>query len=168
MTLQIQSMEEYRQAYEQSVQDPERFWAKQAESFQWRKKWDKVLEWNFTEPNVNWFVGGKLNITENCLDRHLETRGDQTAIIWEPNDPEQPTQHITYKQLHAEVCKTANALKANGIQKGDRVCFYMPMVPQLAIGVLACARIGAIHSVCLPAFLLPLLPTGSRMRLVRW
>jgi acetyl-CoA synthetase len=152
MTLQIQSMEEYRQAYEQSVQNPEGFWAEQAEGFQWRKKWDKVLEWNFTEPNVNWFVGGKLNITENCLDRHLETRGDQTAIIWEPNDPEQPTQHITYKQLHAEVCKTANALKANGIQKGDRVCFYMPMVPQLAIGVLACARIGAIHSVVFAGF----------------
>jgi acetyl-CoA synthetase len=152
MTLQIQSMEEYRQAYEQSVKDPEGFWAGEAEGFQWRKKWDKVLEWNFTDPDVNWFVGGKLNITENCLDRHLETRGDQTAIIWEPNDPTQPTKNITYKQLHAEVCKTANALRANGIEKGDRVCFYMPMVPELAIGVLACARIGAIHSVVFAGF----------------
>ena len=152
MTLQIKTIEEYQSAYARSVEDPEGFWAEQAETFQWRKPWDKVLDWNFTEPDVKWFVGGKLNITENCLDRHLATRGDQTAIIWEPNDPNTPTRHITYKELHAEVCKTANALKANGIKKGDRVCFYMPMVPELAIAVLACARIGAIHSVVFAGF----------------
>ena len=152
MTLQIKTLDEYQNAYKRSVEDPEGFWAEQASTFQWRKPWDKVLDWNFKEPNVNWFVGGKLNITENCLDRHLETRGDQVAIIWEPNEPNEPTLKLTYKELHAEVCKAANALKANGIQKGDRVCFYMPMIPQLAIGVLACARIGAIHSVVFAGF----------------
>ncbi|MEM1218276.1 MAG: acetate--CoA ligase [Bacteroidota bacterium] len=152
MTLQIKTIEEYQSAYARSVEDPEGFWAEQAETFQWRKPWNEVLNWDFKGPDVKWFVGGKLNITENCLDRHLETRGDQTAIIWEPNDPSQPTRHISYKELHAEVCKAANALKANGIGKGDRVCFYMPMVPELAIAVLACARIGAIHSVVFAGF----------------
>jgi acetyl-CoA synthetase len=152
MTFHIKSFEEYKKAYQHSVEDPEGFWAEQASTFQWKKKWDKVLEWDFKGPDVKWFVGGKLNITENCLDRHLETRADQTAIIFEPNDPEQAAREITYKELHAEVCKVANALKANGIQKGDRVCFYMPMVPELAIGVLACARIGAVHSVVFAGF----------------
>lgn len=152
MTSQIKSWEDYQQTYQRSVDDPEGFWAEQAETFHWRKKWDKTLEWNFQEPNVKWFIGGKLNITENCLDRHLESRGEQVAIIWEPNDPKQETKKYTYRQLHAEVCKTANALKAMGIQKGDRVCFYMPMVPELEIGVLACARIGAIHSVVFAGF----------------
>ena len=137
MTLLIKSFEEYQNAYRRSVEDPEGFWAEQAETFQWRKPWSKVLEWNFRDPDVKWFVGGKMNITENCLDRHLPTRGDQVAILWEPNDPDQPTVEYTYRQLYEEVCKTANALKANGIRKGDRVCFYMPMVPELAIGVLA-------------------------------
>ena len=152
MTLQIKTLEQYNQTYQKSINDPEGFWEEQAETFHWQKKWDKVLEWNFKEPNVKWFQGGKLNITENCLDRHLESRGDQVAILWEPNDPKTPAKKFTYKQLHAEVCKAANALKANGIGKGDRVCFYMPMVPELAIGVLACARIGAIHSVVFSAF----------------
>lgn len=152
MLLQIKSLDEYKAVYKRSVEDPEGFWAEQAASFTWSKKWDKVLDWNFRDPDVNWFVGGKLNITENCLDRHLDTRGDKVAILWEPNDPKLPAVTYTYKELHAEVCKTANALKNNGVGKGDRVCFYMPMVPELAIGVLACARIGAIHSVVFAGF----------------
>lgn len=152
MTLQIKSLDEYQSVYKKSVENPENFWAEQASTFSWRKPWDKVLEWDFRGPDVKWFVGGKLNITENCLDRHLETRGDQVAILFEPNNPDDPVKTYTYKELHAEVCKTANALKANGIEKGDRVCFYMPMVPELAIGVLACARIGAVHSVVFAGF----------------
>ncbi len=152
MTLQIKTIEEYNTAYQKSVENPEGFWAEQAETFTWQKKWDKVLEWDFKKPDVKWFVGGTLNITENCLDRHLTTRGDQVAIIWEPNEPSQDFKTYTYKELHAEVCKCANALKAQGIGKGDRVCFYMPMVAELAIGVLACARIGAIHSVVFAGF----------------
>ena len=152
MTHQIKSFDEYKDVYRQSVEDPEGFWAQQASTFSWRKKWDKVLEWNFREPDIKWFAGGKLNITENCLDRHLKDRGDQVAILFEPNQPDAPVQKYTYKELYAAVCKTANALKANGIEKGDRVCFYMPMVPELAIAVLACARIGAIHSVVFAGF----------------
>lgn len=152
MTHQIKTLEDYKSTYQKSVEDPEGFWTSQAETFHWKKKWDKVLEWNFQKPDVKWFLGGKLNITENCLDRHLETRGNQVAILWEPNDPNQEAVKYTYKELHAEVCKTANALKANGIRKGDRVCFYMPMVAELAIGVLACARIGAVHSVVFAGF----------------
>ncbi|MCO6476302.1 MAG: acetate--CoA ligase [Phaeodactylibacter sp.] len=152
MTLQIKSFDEYKDVYRRSVEDPEGFWAEQASTFTWRKKWDKVLEWNFRDPDIKWFAGGKLNITENCLDRHLKSRGDQVAILFEPNQPDAPVQKYTYKELHAAVCKAANALKANGIEKGDRVCFYMPMVPELAIGVLACARIGAIHSVVFAGF----------------
>ncbi len=152
MTLQIKSLAEYNAAWKRSVEDPEGFWAEQAETFTWRKKWDKVLEWEFKTPSIEWFKGGKLNITENCLDRHLETRGDQIAILWEPNDPEAAVRSFTYRQLHSEVCKAANALKANGAKKGDRICFYMPMLPELAIGMLACARIGAIHSVVFAGF----------------
>lgn len=152
MTDRITSFAQYQEVYQRSVSDPEGFWAEQASKFQWRKPWDKVLEWNFREPNVKWFVGGKLNITENCLDRHLETRGDQVAILWEPNDPNEAVRSYTYKELHREVCRMANVLKNNGIQKGDRVCFYMPMVPELAIAVLACARVGAIHSVVFAGF----------------
>ena len=152
MTLQIQSLDQYHKEYKRSVEDPEGFWAEQADTFNWKKKWDKTLEWNFRDPDVKWFVGGKLNITENCLDRHLDTRGDQLAILWEPNSPAASPITYTFSELHAAVCKTANALKANGIEKGDRVCFYMPMVPELAIGVLACARIGAIHSVVFAGF----------------
>ncbi|PTM13757.1 MAG: acetate--CoA ligase [Bacteroidetes bacterium] len=152
MTTQIQSFAEYQETYRRSVSDPEAFWAEQAATFHWHKKWDKVLEWNFREPNVKWFLGGQLNITENCLDRHLATRGDQVAIKYESNDPNTPVKDFTYKELHAAVCQAANALKALGIGKGDRVCFYMPMVPELAIAVLACARIGAVHSVVFAGF----------------
>lgn len=152
MAMQIKTWDEYQDAHRESVEDPEGFWAKQASTFVWRKKWDKVLDWNFKEPKIEWFAGGKLNITENALDRHLETRGDQVAIIWEPNDPDTPGKKYTYRELYHEVCKLANALKANGIEKGDRVCFYMPMIPQLAIGLLACARIGAVHSVVFAGF----------------
>ncbi len=152
MTLQIKTLAQYQEIYQQSIENPGAFWGEQASTFTWRKNWDKVLEWNFTEPNVKWFSGGKLNITENCLDRHLATKGNQTAIIWEANDPNATHKTYTYNELYAEVCKTANALKSLGIKKGDRVCFYMPMVPELAIGVLACARIGAIHSVVFAGF----------------
>jgi acetyl-CoA synthetase len=152
MTQVIKSFDEYRQAWKKSVDDPEGFWAEQAESFVWQKKWDKVLEWNFQDPDIKWFINGKLNITENALDRHLAERGDQVAILWEPNDPNGQVKEYTYRQLYHEVCKTANALKSKGIGKGDRVCFYMPMVPELAIGMLACARIGAIHSIVFAGF----------------
>jgi acetyl-CoA synthetase len=152
MTLQINSLEEYHQAYARSVADPEAFWAEQAATFQWKKPWRKVLKWNFKAPDVQWFVGGKLNITENVLDRHLATRGKQTAILWEPNDPKAKPKKISYKQLYQQVCQFANALKDQGIKKGDRVCIYMPMTPELAISVLACARIGAIHSVVFAGF----------------
>ena len=152
MTSVLKSNEDYKKALAESIADPEGFWAREAATFTWQKKWDNVLKWNFDEPRVEWFGGGKLNITENCLDRHLDTRGDQTAILWEPNDPDAPSRAISYRELHAEVCKTANALKGLGVGKGDRVCFYMPMVPELAIGLLACARIGAIHSVVFAGF----------------
>lgn len=149
---QIRSLEEYQQQYQQSVMDPEGFWANVADHFYWRRKWDKVLEWNFKEPDVKWFVGGKLNITENCLDRHLGTLGNTPAIIWEPNDPEERHRVITYRDLYNKVCQFANVLKNNGVKKGDRVCIYMGMIPELAIAVLACARIGAVHSVVFGGF----------------
>ncbi len=152
MNLQIKSFEEYQNVYQYSINEPEKFWAEIADNFLWRKKWDQVLDWNFTEPKIKWFSGAKLNITENCLDRHLETLGDQPAIIWEPNDPEEHHRTITYKQLHQKVCQFAHALQNNGAKKGDRICIYMPMVPELAIAVLACARIGAIHSVVFGGF----------------
>ncbi len=152
MTLQIKNFKQYQKEYARSVKNPEQFWHDQALSFYWRKPWKKVVEWDFKGPDVKWFIGGKLNITENCLDRHLAERGDKVALLWEPNEADGKTKSYTYRQLHAEVCKTANALKANGIGKGDRVIFYMPMVPELAIGVLACARIGAVHSVVFAGF----------------
>ena len=152
MDLRIKSFEDYQEKYQYSVEDPESFWGEIAQNFYWRKPWKKTLEWNFTEPKVNWFKGGKLNITENCLDRHLATRGNQPAIIWESNSPDEPSQVITYKVLHEQVCRFANVLKKNGAKKGDRICIYMPMIPELAIAVLACARIGAIHSVVFGGF----------------
>jgi len=148
----INSLEEYHLRYEKSVNDPEAFWTKLADTFQWRKKWDRYLEWNFEEPKVEWFKGAKLNITENCLDRHLEENGDKIAIRWVPNEPDDKHVDITYRELHQQVCRFANALKNQGVQKGDRVCLYMPMVPELAVAVLACARIGAIHSVVFAGF----------------
>jgi acetyl-CoA synthetase len=149
---QIRSLEEYQLRYKQSVEDPEKFWAEIAENFVWRKKWDKVLDWNFTEPKIEWFKGAKLNITENCIDRHLATKGEDPAIIWEPNNPEERTRVVTYNRLHKRVCQVAQMLKNNGVKKGDRVCIYMGMVPELAYAVLGCARIGAIHSVIFGGF----------------
>jgi acetyl-CoA synthetase len=149
---QIRSREQYDLAYKKSVEDPEGFWAEVAGNFQWHRRWDTVLDWNFTEPKVRWFGGGQLNITENCLDRHLAERGDQPAIIWEPNNPEEDYRILTYKELHFKVCQFANVLKNNGAKKGDRVCIYMPMVPELAIAVLACARLGVIHNVVFGGF----------------
>ncbi len=149
---QINSYPEYENAYNRSVEDPEAFWNEIASSFLWKKKWDKTLEWDFTKPEVKWFQGGQLNITENCLDRHLKERGNQTAIIFEPNNPNDAAQYYSYKALHSKVCQFANVLKNNGIKKGDRVCVYMPMVPELAFAVLACARIGAVHSVVFAGF----------------
>ncbi|MBC7850467.1 MAG: acetate--CoA ligase [Chitinophagaceae bacterium] len=149
---QIASFDEYEKAYKASIEQPEKFWADVADTFSWRKRWDEVLEWNFREPKVEWFKGGKLNITENCLDRHLESSADTPAIIWEPNDPTQKSRTLTYRELHFKVVQFANVLRNNGISKGDRVCIYMGMVPELAIAVLACARIGAIHSVVFGGF----------------
>ncbi len=149
---QIHSMDQYKQVYKKSVDDPEGFWAEIAAHFFWRKRWDKVLEWNFNEPEIKWFAGAKLNITENCIDRHLGSLGSKPAIIWEPNDPEEHHRILTYRELHHKVVQFANVLKNNGIQKGDRVCIYMGMVPELAIAILACARIGAIHSVIFGGF----------------
>ena len=149
---QIKSLEQYHEAYKKSIDTPELFWNEIAETFTWQKKWDKTLEWNFKDPKVEWFKGGKLNITENCLDRHLEKNGDTPAMIWEPNDPEEHHRIITYKQLHLKVCQFAQVLVNNGVQKGDRVCIYMGMIPELAIAVLACARIGGIHSVIFGGF----------------
>ena len=149
---QLQSAEAYRAAYQKSIQDPEGFWADIADNFTWQKKWDKVLDWNFKEPKIEWFKGGQLNITENCLDRHLATRGNEPAIIWESNDPNEQHRVLTYQELHFKVQQFANVLLNNGVQKGDRVCIYMGMIPELAIATLACARIGAIHSVIFGGF----------------
>ena len=149
---QIKSLEQYEKDYRDSVDRPEEFWASVAENFQWRKKWDKVLEWNFKEPNIKWFQGAKLNITENCIDRHLKTMGEKPAFIWEPNNPEERVRVITYNRLHKRVCQVAQMLKNNGVKKGDRVCIYMGMVPELVYAILGCARIGAIHSVIFGGF----------------
>jgi len=148
----IRTFSDYQEQYKKSIEHPENFWADVASHFNWRKKWDSVLEWDFHKPEVKWFSGAKLNITENCIDRHLANRANQTAIIWEPNNPADASRHITYQQLHDEVCRTANMLKANGVKKGDRVCIYLPMIPELAFAVLACARIGAVHSVVFAGF----------------
>ena len=149
----IKHLEEYFQVYRKSIREPENFWEEVAEEhFLWRKKWDNVLSWDFKKPEVKWFEGAQLNITENCIDRHLATRGNKTAIIFEPNNPDEAAVHITYKQLYHRVNQFANVLKEQGIKKGDRVCIYVPMIPELAISVLACARIGAIHSVVFAGF----------------
>ncbi len=152
MELRIKSFEEYKSEYDKSVNDPDSFWDGIAKTFSWRRPYSKVCEWEFDSPSVKWFMNGKLNITENCLDRHLETRGTKVAILWEPNDPNQKVQRYTYRELHAAVCRFANALKANGAKKGDRIVIYMPMIPELTIAVLACARIGAVHSVVFAGF----------------
>lgn len=149
----IKHLEEYYQVYRKSMRNPEAFWEEIAEEhFVWRKRWDNVLSWDFKKPEIKWFEGAKLNITENCLDRHLPTRGDKTAIIFEPNDPKEEALHITYRQLHERVCRMANVLLDHGVKKGDRVCIYLPMIPELSVALLACARIGAIHSVVFAGF----------------
>jgi len=150
--LAYQTADSYHQAIQHANKNPEDFWADIAENFEWHSPWDKVLEFDFQTPEIKWFLGGKLNITESCLDRHLKTQPDQIAIIFEPNDPNEAAQHISYSELHSRVCRVANMLKANRIKKGDRVCIYMPMTPELAIALLACARIGAIHSVVFAGF----------------
>lgn len=149
---QIKTQAQYHQEYKRSVEDPEGFWSEIADHFVWQKKWDRLLDWNFTEPRINWFSGAQLNITENCLDRHLKDKADQAAIIWEPNDPSEPNRILTYRDLHRQICLFAQVLRNNGIKKGDRVCIYMGMIPELAIAVLACARIGVIHSVIFGGF----------------
>lgn len=148
----IDSFEKYQEVYRNSIAQPEKFWASVADNFVWRRKWDSVLKWNFKEPDVKWFLNGKLNITENCIDRHLPARAAAPAIIWEPNDPGAPSRTITYQELHRLVNQFAQVLKNNGVKKGDRVCIYMGMIPELAIALLACARIGAIHSVIFGGF----------------
>lgn len=149
---QIQSIEQYNEAYRKSVETPESFWADIANHFSWHRQWDEVLNWNFYDPKIEWFKGGKLNITENCLDRWVEKQPHAPAIIWEPNDPHTPSRKLTYQELFDEVCRFAHVLTQNGAKRGDRICIYMPMVPELAIAVLACARIGAIHSVVFGGF----------------
>ena len=152
MAYTIHDLEDYFKQYRRSIRTPRKFWGEIADNFSWNKKWDNVLDFNMTEAKFSWFEGGKLNITENAIDRHLEVRGEKTAILFEPNDPNEKAQHITYEELHLRVCKMANVLKEQGITKGDRVCIYLPMIPELAISVLACARIGAIHSVVFAGF----------------
>ncbi len=149
---QIKTLSQYHEQYKKSIEQPEEFWGDIAENFTWKKKWDTVLEWNFKTPKVEWFKGAKLNITENCLDRHLAEFGDTPAIIWEPNDPEEHHRVLTYKDLYKKVCQFAHVLKNNGVKKGDTVCIYMGMVPELTIAILACARVGAIHSVVFGGF----------------
>ncbi|MDB5284595.1 MAG: acetate--CoA ligase, partial [Bacteroidota bacterium] len=149
---QITSFEQYQKDYSESVANPEKFWAEVAEDFLWKKRWDKVLSWNFETPEIRWFEGATCNLSENCLDRHLELRGEQVAIIWEPNDPKEQYRTLTYNQLHKEVCRFANVLLAQGVKRGDRVCIYLPMIPEAAIAMLACTRIGAIHTVVFAGF----------------
>ncbi len=152
MLPQIKNLDEYRQQYQASVDDPQRFWGNIGAHFSWQRTWDKVLDWNFQEPTIRWYDGAQLNITENCLDRHLPARADQVAIIWEPNDPKEAARHITYSELHASVQRFANVLLNNGVQKGDRVCIYLPMIPEAAVAMLACARVGAVHSIVFAGF----------------
>lgn len=152
MEFKIDNFEQYQSIYAHSIAAPEAFWASVAEHFLWKRKWDKVLDWNFHEPQIKWFEGAQLNITENCLDRHLQEKANQPAIIWEPNNPNEPHRVLNYQELYDQVCGFAHVLQRNGVKKGDRICIYMPMVPELAIAVLACARIGAIHSVVFGGF----------------
>jgi len=150
---QVKNLEQYFKHYNKSIREPRKFWDKIAdENFTWYQKWDKVVEFDMQEAEVKWFVNAKVNITKNCIDRHLAKRGEKAAIIFEPNDPKEEAQHITYNQLYDEVAKMANVLRDQGVKKGDRVCIYLPMIPELAYAVLACARIGAIHSVVFAGF----------------
>ncbi len=148
----IKSIEEYEQAYKQSIDHPEKFWNDIAEQFVWKKKWDKTLLWSFTDYDVKWFDGAQLNITENCIDRHLPKKANDVAFVWESNFEDKPNRAVTYQQLHDEVCRVANTLKKLGVKKGDRACIYLPMIPEAVFSMLACARIGAIHSVVFAGF----------------
>ncbi|MBL7918519.1 MAG: AMP-binding protein, partial [Bacteroidia bacterium] len=152
MGIRINSLTEYQQAYQKSVEQPEQFWAGVAENFTWHKKWDTVLEWSFNPYKTEWFKGAQLNITENCIDRHLPHKANDVAFIWEPNKDGDAAKTITYQQLHDEVCKVANTLKKLGAKKGDRICIYLPMIPEAVYAMLACARIGAVHSVVFAGF----------------
>ncbi|MDA0197123.1 MAG: acetate--CoA ligase [Bacteroidetes bacterium] len=152
MSFRMKSLTDYTTSFEKSISDPEEFWDGIASNFSWKRKYDKVLEWNFNDPDIEWFLNGKLNITENIFERNLAEFGDQVAIIWEPNNPDEEVRKITYKELFSMTCQFANAMTANGIQKGDRVIIYMPMVPEAAVAMLACARIGAVHSVVFAGF----------------
>jgi len=152
MSDRIHTLSGYIHEYQRSVHEPEQFWSRIADSFHWKKRWEKTVEWNFKEPKIEWFKGAKLNITENILEKNLFTLGDKPAIIWEPNEPGDENQIISYRQLYEKVNQFSNAMKANGVKKGDRVIIYMPMVPEAAIAMLACARIGAVHSVVFAGF----------------
>ena len=152
MSVKIQTLSGYYHEYQKSVLQPEEFWSRVADSFHWKKRWDQVLEWDFDGPDVKWFINGKLNITENLLDRYLYTKGDDPAIIWEPNEPDEENRIITFRELYHMVCQFSNAMEAQGVTKGDRVIIYMPMVPEAAVAMLACARIGAVHSVVFAGF----------------
>ena len=148
----INSDEEYREEYNKSISSPGKFWEEKANRFQWKKKWRNALEWNFTTPSIRWFIDGKLNITENCIDRHLAEYGNRTAFIWEPNNPGEHELRISYNELYLRVSRFANVLKNHGVKKGESVCIYLPMIPELPVAMLACARIGAIHSVVYGGF----------------
>ena len=152
MSLRIPTFAKYQEEYQKSIDNPTQFWEGIADTFQWKKKWDTVLDWNFDEPNVKWFEGATLNITENMLDRHLADKGDKVAFYWEPNEPGDQDQSITYNELYVQVCKMANALRSLGVEKGDRVCIYMPMTLEAVVSVIACARIGAVHSIVFAGF----------------
>ena len=149
----IENLEEYFKHYKKSIREPKKFWDRIAsENFTWYQEWDNVIDFNMAEAEIKWFTNAKVNITKNCIDRHLAKRGDKTAIIFEPNDPKEAAQHISYNELYERVSKMANVLRDQGVKKGDRVCIYLPMIPELAISLLACARIGAIHSVVFAGF----------------
>ncbi len=150
--MQITSFEQYTAEYKKAVDNPENFWQSIAEEFTWKQKWDKVLDWDFEKPTINWFINGKFNITENCIDRHLANKANDVAYYFEPNGINDAARIITYQQLHDEVCKVANTLKSLGVVKGDRVCIYMPMLPEAIFAMLACARIGAVHTVVFAGF----------------
>ena len=149
----IHDLPDYFKQYKKSIKNPKKFWDKIAdENFVWYQRWNKVVKFDMEEAKIEWFKGAKLNITKNCLDRHLAERGDKTAIIWEPNDPNEEAQYISYRELHERVCKMANVLTELGVKKGDRVCIYLPMIPELTVTMLACAKMGAVHSVIFAGF----------------
>ena len=152
MSFKISSLSEYFVEYQKSIDQPEKFWSDIAETFKWKKPWDKVLSWNFNDPDIKWFLNAKLNITENIFERNIEKLGNKTAIIWEPNDPNEKSLQITYNELFQKTCQFSNVLQDQGISKGDRVIIYMPMIPEAAIAMLACARVGAVHSVVFAGF----------------